>query len=36
MNDYDTLLQSVSVIAEKVQGLQALAVAQCGQAAYRF
>ena len=28
MNDYDTLLQSVSAIAEQMQGLQAVAVAQ--------
>jgi hypothetical protein len=28
MNDYDTLLQSVSTIAEKMQGLQTLAVTQ--------
>jgi hypothetical protein len=28
MNDYDTLLQSVSAIAEKMQGLQTLAVTQ--------
>ena len=28
MNDYDTLLQSVSVIAEKMQGLHTLAVTQ--------
>ena len=28
MNDYDTLFQSVSVIAQEIQGLQALAVAQ--------
>jgi hypothetical protein len=28
MNDYDTLLHSVSAIAEQMQGLQAVAVAQ--------
>ena len=28
MNDYDTLLQSISAIAEQMQGLQAVAVLQ--------